>query len=50
MEITPEYLFQVTGEMTVGERILRMQLATNQQKLIEAEKKIEGLQKEKEEK
>lgn len=49
MNLTPEQLFRLITEMTIENRLLQDQLMANQQKLIEAEKKIEELQKEKEE-
>lgn len=40
MDLTPEQLFRLITEMTIENRLLRDQLIANQQKLIEAEKKI----------
>lgn len=48
MDLTPEQLFRLITEMTIENRLLRGQLLANQQKLIETEKKIEELQKKKE--
>ena len=49
MNLTSEQLFRLITEMTIENRLLRDQLIANQQKLVEAEKKIEELQKKKEE-
>ena len=48
MDLTPEQLFRLITEMTIENRLLRDQLLANQQKLIEAEKKTEELEKKKE--
>jgi len=46
MDLTPGQLFRLITEMTIENRLLRDQLMANQQKLVEAEKKVGELGKE----